>query len=105
MNFICKPIWVDFSLICPEEAARNDSLRALQVVSKATGRSSQETWRQRGQAFERYGDYLCQAGSFLTLVLRAAKLDPNATNPEYVGRSDNRTVRCNEAVILAGHLN
>jgi len=44
-------------------------------------------------------------GAFLYLILVVAKLDPNGTNPEDVGRSENCTVRCNRAVILAGHMN
>jgi len=44
-------------------------------------------------------------GSFLVLFYCRFRLDPKGTNLEYVGRNDKRTVRCNKAVILAGHLN
>ena len=42
--------------------------------------------------------------SFFGLKIVVVKLDPKGTNPEDGGRKDIRTLRCEEAVILAGRL-
>ena len=89
---VCRPLTV----------FENARLRALAVVSSATDRNSRATWRPHCQRFEKLEVYSEQVGSFCYLFYVRSKLDPRGANLDYIGRSVNRTARCNGAEILAG---